>query len=202
MLVWFYRTVQKAGIKSSGIQEGLSSWGCFVTVFHRITVHPELEGMHTAHRVQLLASHATTQNSNAMPESGDQTPPELQQPGAMIPALRPRCRRLAPGRRTDPGDGPAAVGPGGGAGGGRRGEVPPSGVGAESAAGPRCLSTRAGTMTDRSAFDTDVITMTRFVMEEGRRAKGTGEFTQLLNSLCTAVKAISTAVRKAGIANL
>uniref|UniRef100_A0A8C9FV19 Fructose-1,6-bisphosphatase 1 n=1 Tax=Pavo cristatus TaxID=9049 RepID=A0A8C9FV19_PAVCR len=57
-------------------------------------------------------------------------------------------------------------------------------------------------MTDRSAFDTNVITMTRFVMEEGRRAKGTGEFTQLLNSLCTAVKAISTAVRKAGIANL
>uniref|UniRef100_A0A8C4JVA4 Fructose-1,6-bisphosphatase 1 n=1 Tax=Dromaius novaehollandiae TaxID=8790 RepID=A0A8C4JVA4_DRONO len=57
-------------------------------------------------------------------------------------------------------------------------------------------------MTDRSAFDTDVITMTRFVMEEGRRAKGTGEFTQLLNSLCTAVKAISSAVRKAGIANL
>ncbi|XP_068278706.1 fructose-1,6-bisphosphatase 1 isoform X2 [Nyctibius grandis] len=58
------------------------------------------------------------------------------------------------------------------------------------------------TMTDRSAFDTNVITMTRFVMEEGRRAKGTGEFTQLLNSLCTAIKAISTAVRKAGIANL
>ncbi|KAM9586747.1 fructose-1,6-bisphosphatase 1 isoform 2-T2 [Morphnus guianensis] len=57
-------------------------------------------------------------------------------------------------------------------------------------------------MTDRSAFDTNVITMTRFVMEEGRRAKGTGEFTQLLNSLCTAIKAISTAVRKAGIANL
>ncbi|OXB80112.1 UNVERIFIED_CONTAM: hypothetical protein H355_006944 [Colinus virginianus] len=57
-------------------------------------------------------------------------------------------------------------------------------------------------MTDRSAFDTNVITMTRFVMEEGRRVKGTGEFTQLLNSLCTAVKAISTAVRKAGIANL
>ncbi|OPJ82360.1 fructose-1,6-bisphosphatase 1 [Patagioenas fasciata monilis] len=57
-------------------------------------------------------------------------------------------------------------------------------------------------MTDRSAFDTNVITMTRFVMEEGRRAKGTGEFTQLLNSLCTAIKAISSAVRKAGIANL
>lgn len=57
-------------------------------------------------------------------------------------------------------------------------------------------------MTDRSTFDTNVTTLTRFVMEEGRKARGTGELTQLLNALCTAVKAISTAVRKAGIANL
>ncbi|XP_056408182.1 fructose-1,6-bisphosphatase 1-like [Hyla sarda] len=57
-------------------------------------------------------------------------------------------------------------------------------------------------MTDQSPFDTDVITMTRFVMEEGIKAKGTGEMTQLLNSLCTAIKAISSAVRKAGLANL
>uniref|UniRef100_A0A098M068 Fructose-1,6-bisphosphatase 1 n=1 Tax=Hypsiglena sp. JMG-2014 TaxID=1550645 RepID=A0A098M068_9SAUR len=57
-------------------------------------------------------------------------------------------------------------------------------------------------MTDRSTFDTNVTTVTRFVMEGGRKARGTGELTQLLNSLCTAVKAISTAVRKAGIANL
>ncbi|XP_043832110.1 fructose-1,6-bisphosphatase 1 [Dromiciops gliroides] len=57
-------------------------------------------------------------------------------------------------------------------------------------------------MTDKSFFDTDVSTLTRFVMEEGRKAKGTGEMTQLLNSLCTAVKAISSAVRKAGIAHL
>ncbi|KAM4810349.1 fructose-1,6-bisphosphatase 1-like [Rhinophrynus dorsalis] len=57
-------------------------------------------------------------------------------------------------------------------------------------------------MTDQAPFDTDVITLTRFVMEEGRKAKGTGEMTQLLNSLCTAVKAISSAVRKAGLANL
>uniref|UniRef100_A0A8C5RNI3 Fructose-1,6-bisphosphatase 1 n=1 Tax=Laticauda laticaudata TaxID=8630 RepID=A0A8C5RNI3_LATLA len=57
-------------------------------------------------------------------------------------------------------------------------------------------------MTDRSTFDTDVTTVTRFVMEGGRKARGTGELTQLLNALCTAVKAISTAVRKAGIANL
>ncbi|XP_041741501.1 fructose-1,6-bisphosphatase 1 [Coregonus clupeaformis] len=57
-------------------------------------------------------------------------------------------------------------------------------------------------MSDRGAFDTNVVTLTRFVQEEGRKAKGTGELTTLLNSICTAVKAISTAVRKAGIANL
>lgn len=57
-------------------------------------------------------------------------------------------------------------------------------------------------MTDRTPFDTDMVTLTRFVMEEGRKAKGTGEMTQLLNALCTAVKAISSAVRKAGIAQL
>uniref|UniRef100_G3PNL2 Fructose-1,6-bisphosphatase 1 n=1 Tax=Gasterosteus aculeatus TaxID=69293 RepID=G3PNL2_GASAC len=57
-------------------------------------------------------------------------------------------------------------------------------------------------MSDQAAFDTNVVTMTRFVMEEGRKAKGTGELTTLLNSLCTAVKAISSAVRKAGIAHL
>lgn len=57
-------------------------------------------------------------------------------------------------------------------------------------------------MSERGGFDTNVVTVTRFVMEEGRRAKGTGELTNLLNSLCTAVKAISCAVRKAGIAHL
>uniref|UniRef100_A0A3Q0R770 Fructose-1,6-bisphosphatase 1 n=1 Tax=Amphilophus citrinellus TaxID=61819 RepID=A0A3Q0R770_AMPCI len=57
-------------------------------------------------------------------------------------------------------------------------------------------------MSDSSTFDTNVVTMTRFVMEQGRKAKGTGELTTLLNSLCTAVKAISSAVRKAGIAHL
>lgn len=68
------------------------------------------------------------------------------------------------------------------------------------------LSEAAGdssaTMSDRGTFDTNVVTVTRFVMEEGRKAKGTGELTTLLNSLCTAVKAISSAVRKAGIAHL
>ncbi|KAM4707972.1 fructose-1,6-bisphosphatase 1-like [Discoglossus pictus] len=57
-------------------------------------------------------------------------------------------------------------------------------------------------MSDRAPFDTNVITLTRFVMEEGRKAKGTGEMTQLLNAICTAVKAISSAVRQAGLANL
>lgn len=57
-------------------------------------------------------------------------------------------------------------------------------------------------MSERGAFDTNVVTMTRFVMEEGRKAKGTGELTTLLNALGTAVKAISGAVRKAGIAHL
>uniref|UniRef100_A0A3B3UHL1 Fructose-1,6-bisphosphatase 1 n=1 Tax=Poecilia latipinna TaxID=48699 RepID=A0A3B3UHL1_9TELE len=57
-------------------------------------------------------------------------------------------------------------------------------------------------MSDRGAFDTNVVTLTRFVLEEGRKAQGTGELTTLLNSICTAVKAISSAVRKAGIANL
>lgn len=58
-------------------------------------------------------------------------------------------------------------------------------------------------MSDLSAFDTDVWTLTRFVMETGRQAKGsTGELTQLINSMLTAVKAISSAVRKAGLAHL
>uniref|UniRef100_A0A673NM91 Fructose-1,6-bisphosphatase 1 n=1 Tax=Sinocyclocheilus rhinocerous TaxID=307959 RepID=A0A673NM91_9TELE len=57
-------------------------------------------------------------------------------------------------------------------------------------------------MTDRGSFDTNVVTLTRFLLEEGRKAKGTGELTTLLNAMCTAVKAISSAVRKAGIAHL
>lgn len=58
-------------------------------------------------------------------------------------------------------------------------------------------------MSDQSAFDTDVWTLTRFVMEKGRQVKGsTGELTQLINSILTAIKAIASAVRKAGLANL
>ncbi|XP_077416485.1 fructose-1,6-bisphosphatase isozyme 2 isoform X1 [Vanacampus margaritifer] len=58
-------------------------------------------------------------------------------------------------------------------------------------------------MSDQSTFDTDVWTLTRFVTETGRQAKGaTGELTQLLNAMMTAIKAISSAVRKAGLAHL
>uniref|UniRef100_UPI00358E8904 fructose-1,6-bisphosphatase 1-like n=1 Tax=Myxine glutinosa TaxID=7769 RepID=UPI00358E8904 len=57
-------------------------------------------------------------------------------------------------------------------------------------------------MTDQSPFDTDVITMTRFVLEEGRKAGGTGEFNQMLTALLCSIKAISLAVRKAGLAHL
>ncbi|XP_061482518.1 fructose-1,6-bisphosphatase isozyme 2 isoform X2 [Rhineura floridana] len=58
-------------------------------------------------------------------------------------------------------------------------------------------------MSDRSPFETDMLTLNRYVMEKGRRVKGaTGELTQLLNSMLTAIKAISSAVRKAGLAHM
>ncbi|KAJ8263023.1 hypothetical protein COCON_G00154800 [Conger conger] len=58
-------------------------------------------------------------------------------------------------------------------------------------------------MSDQSAIDTDVWTLTRFITETGRQAKGaTGELTQLINAMLTAIKAISSAVRKAGLAHL
>lgn len=53
-----------------------------------------------------------------------------------------------------------------------------------------------------NTLDTDLVTLTRFITEKGRLAQGTGELTQLLNGICTACKAIATAVRRAGIANL
>ncbi|KFP50844.1 Fructose-1,6-bisphosphatase isozyme 2, partial [Cathartes aura] len=58
-------------------------------------------------------------------------------------------------------------------------------------------------ISDKTPFETDMLTLTRFVMEKGRRVKGaTGELTQLLNSMLTAIKAISSAVRKAGLAHM
>ncbi|NP_001187583.1 fructose-1,6-bisphosphatase 1a [Ictalurus punctatus] len=57
-------------------------------------------------------------------------------------------------------------------------------------------------MSDRGSFDTNAITLTRFLLEEGRKVKATGKLTTLLNAMYTAVKAISSAVRKAGIAHM
>lgn len=52
-------------------------------------------------------------------------------------------------------------------------------------------------------MDTNFMTLTRFFLTSQHKHKGaTGELTQLLNSIQTAVKAIESAVRKAGIAKL
>ncbi|XP_049871493.1 fructose-1,6-bisphosphatase 1 isoform X2 [Pectinophora gossypiella] len=53
------------------------------------------------------------------------------------------------------------------------------------------------------AFDVNAMTLTRWVLAQQRTApSATGDLSQLLNSIQTAVKAIQTAVRKAGIAKL
>nr|QJA18298.1 fructose-1,6-bisphosphatase [Monochamus alternatus] len=53
------------------------------------------------------------------------------------------------------------------------------------------------------ALDSNCITLTRFFLEEQKRFKqATGELTQLLNAIQTAVKVVSSAVRKAGITQL
>lgn len=54
------------------------------------------------------------------------------------------------------------------------------------------------------AIDTNSMTMTRFVIMQQQKHsnEATGELTTLLNALMTAVKATSSAVRKAGIAKL
>ena len=52
-------------------------------------------------------------------------------------------------------------------------------------------------------MDTNFMTLTRFMLEEQTRCEGaTGEMTQLLNSLVTAIKAIANAVKRAGISKL
>uniref|UniRef100_A0A914VVG9 fructose-bisphosphatase n=1 Tax=Plectus sambesii TaxID=2011161 RepID=A0A914VVG9_9BILA len=52
-------------------------------------------------------------------------------------------------------------------------------------------------------FETDAMTLQRFVLQEQRKyPDATGDLTNLLTSLLTAVKAISSAVRKAGLAQL
>lgn len=54
-----------------------------------------------------------------------------------------------------------------------------------------------------SGIDTDCMTITRFLLAEQRKIpEATGDLTQLISAVCTAVKAISSAVRKAGISQL
>eukprot|EP00794_Sanderia_malayensis_P010209 gene10209-11258_t len=54
-----------------------------------------------------------------------------------------------------------------------------------------------------AGIDTNCMTLSRFMLQEQRKAKNaTGELTQLLNSIVCACKAISSAVRKAGVAKL
>ena len=54
-----------------------------------------------------------------------------------------------------------------------------------------------------SQIDTNSMTLTRYVIMQQRSSKeATGELTTLLKALLTAIKAVSSAVRKAGIAKL
>ena len=51
-------------------------------------------------------------------------------------------------------------------------------------------------------MDTNMMTISRYITETQRNSGGSGEFTQLMNSLVSAIKAISSAVRVAGLNNL
>jgi len=52
-------------------------------------------------------------------------------------------------------------------------------------------------------IDTEPITLTRHVLAEQKKyTHATGDFSQLINFIQTAVKAVSSAVRKAGIHRL
>lgn len=58
-------------------------------------------------------------------------------------------------------------------------------------------------MATNLSFDTNCMTLTRFLIGEQRKyPTATGELTTLLNALQTAIKSVSSAVRKAGMANL
>ncbi|KAL3309439.1 hypothetical protein Ciccas_012014 [Cichlidogyrus casuarinus] len=58
-------------------------------------------------------------------------------------------------------------------------------------------------MASMDKFDTDCMTLTRFVHAEQMKVpKATGELTLLMNAIQTACKAISNAVRKAGITQM
>merc|ERR1712029_1093274 len=56
----------------------------------------------------------------------------------------------------------------------------------------------------REAMDTNCMTLTRFILAEQKKyaPNGTGDLTQLLSSIQSACKGVSTAVRRAGISNL
>merc|ERR1712098_289510 len=62
---------------------------------------------------------------------------------------------------------------------------------------------RLSTMS-RETIDTNCMTLTRFILAEQKKyaPTGTGDLTQLLSSLQSACKAVSAAVRRAGISNL
>lgn len=52
-------------------------------------------------------------------------------------------------------------------------------------------------------IDVNAMTLTRFLLSQQQKApEATGELTTLLNALQTAIKAVSSAVRMAGIAKL
>ncbi len=59
-------------------------------------------------------------------------------------------------------------------------------------------------MSSGGTIDTNCMTLTRFVLTEQRRlaTDATGDLTLLLTTIQAAVKAISSAVRKAGLAKL
>lgn len=59
-------------------------------------------------------------------------------------------------------------------------------------------------MATMEAMDTNCMTLTRFILAEQKKyaPTGTGDLTQLLASLQSACKAVSAAVRRAGISNL
>ena len=58
-------------------------------------------------------------------------------------------------------------------------------------------------MADAGPIDTNAMTLTRYVLQEQKKyPKATGDLSQLLNAIMTAVKAVSSAVRKAGIHHL
>ena len=50
---------------------------------------------------------------------------------------------------------------------------------------------------------TDCMTLTRYLLEEQRKYPGaTGDLTQLMSSVLTAIKAVATSVRRAGLSSL